>query len=94
MQGAVAPLQVYCQRRHLQVVVIPDLISLAYLRFFTVMARGKAKYPNIIFMFTRSPQSEHILDVILFMIHDDDFVFFHGFGDYCHGIVRFLGVCN
>ena len=38
MQGAVAPLQVYCQRRHLQLVVIPDLISLAYLRFFTVMA--------------------------------------------------------
>ena len=31
-QGAVAPLQVYCQRRHLQSVVIPDLISLAYLQ--------------------------------------------------------------
>ena len=34
MQGAVAPLQVYCQRRHLQLVVIPDLISLAYLLTF------------------------------------------------------------
>ena len=29
LQGSVAPLQVYCQRRHLQSVVIPDLISLA-----------------------------------------------------------------
>ena len=43
-QGAVAPLQVYCQRRHLQLVVIPDLISLAYLRF-SVMGRGSTQEP-------------------------------------------------
>ena len=30
--GAGAPLQVSCQRRHLQLVGIPDLISLAYLQ--------------------------------------------------------------
>ena len=44
LQGAVAPLQVYCQRRHLQLVVIPDLISLAYLRF-SVMGRGSTQEP-------------------------------------------------
>ena len=33
MQGAVAPLQVYCQRRHLHLVVISGLISQTYLHF-------------------------------------------------------------
>ena len=32
-QGAVAPLQVYCQRRHLHLVVISGLISQTYLHF-------------------------------------------------------------
>ena len=34
MQGAVAPLQVYCQRRRLQLVVISGLISQTYLHQF------------------------------------------------------------
>ena len=48
-----------------------------YLHFFS-MARGQAKNPNHSnFIFTRSPQSEHILDVTLFMVLDDDLVLFY-----------------
>ena len=36
-QGAGVPLQVSCQRRRLQLAVKPDLISLAYLRFFELL---------------------------------------------------------
>jgi len=32
------------------------------------------------------------MDVMLLMVLDDDFVLFYDFGDYCHGIVRLLGV--
>ena len=62
-------------------------------RHFFHMARGQAKNPNHSnFIFTRSPQSEHMLDVTLCMVLDDDLVLFYGFGDYCHGVVRLLGV--
>ena len=39
MQGAGVPLQVSCQRRRLQLAVKPDLISLAYLRFFELLPK-------------------------------------------------------
>ena len=71
---------------------ISGLITLTYLHFFR-MAWGQAKNPNHSnFIRTRSPQSEHFLDVMLFMVLDDDFVLFYDFEDYCHGIVRPFGV--
>ena len=67
-------------------------ITFLYLHFFR-MAWGQAKNPNHSnFMCTRSPQSGHIVGVMLLMVLDDDFVLFYDFGDYCHGIVRLPGV--
>ena len=71
LHGAVAPLQVYCQRRHLQSVVIPDLISLAYLHYNLFYRHGTqlSREPNNRNVgFTRLSQSEIFFGVVFNLI--------------------------